>query len=333
MREALENVARSQGYAFVATEISHESDTSILPHAIQQKARSGQKSHVLSKQTGGPPGHSQEYRENPEPKRRKTKSPRLAAILSFCGVLAVAAVIFIFLWRGGFLGSSTNALSIKEKENLNELLYHEIHDADSDVVPQTNIFDIQAKNSEYTVKFNIITDHNGEQFIENALAVVKKSAENTLGFDILSLQRNLPLPVFTAATASSTLISQETNNYDASNVLNDDKNTSWVEGADGSGIGEWVEIASDSLQKISGIALQSGYFKSSDLYKKNNRPKHIRIEFSDGTSLEKTLVDKQEKQVIHFDREISTTFVRITILDIFKGTHYDDTCMGNITAF
>jgi len=342
MREALENVAKSQGCAFMATEISHGADTHVLPHAIQQKARSGQNPDVLSGQTERLPQHPQEYRQNPAPERRKTGRPRLAAILSFCGVLAVAAIIFISLWGGGFLGRGSygntvdSGLSIQEKENLHKLLYHEIyeiHETDSTAVSQTNIFDIQARNNEYTVKFNIITGRNGEEFIENASAVVKKSAENSFGFNILSLQRDLPLPIFTAATASSTLAPQETNHYYASNVLNSDKDKPWVEGADGSGIGEWIEISSDSVQKISGISLLSGYFKSSDSYKKNNRPQHIRIGFSDGTSIEKTLSDEQKKQVITFDKEIPTTFVRITILGVFKGTHYDDTCISNITVF
>jgi len=215
---------------------------------------------------------------------------------------------------------------------------YEFIGADGDAIPKPNIFDVKSDSNGYIVRFNIITGHNGEEFAGNASAVVKKAADSIFGFNILSLKHDLPLPSFTTVQASSTLAPQGTNNYDAFNVLDGNKNTAWIEGANGSGIGEWIQLSANSLQNVTGISLLNGYVKDKDSYEKNSRPKRIKIEFSDGISFEKTLADEDwydeyGKQIITFDKEISTAYVKITILDVYKGTHYDDTCISEIKLF
>ena len=95
-----------------------------------------------------------------------------------------------------------------------------------------------------------------------------------------------PAGYFTRAEASSVLEPQYGYSYDASNVLDGDPGTAWVEGADGPGIGESVTLYSDTPQKVHGIRILEGYMKNQDIYDKNSVPYRFRLEFSDGTVIE-----------------------------------------------
>ncbi|MEA4962438.1 DUF5050 domain-containing protein [Lutispora sp.] len=130
--------------------------------------------------------------------------------------------------------------------------------------------------------------------------------------------------------------------------------TLWVEGAKGSGIGEWIKLESGRIdangkktamtQTINGIQILNGHIKSKELYFANNRVKKIQIEFSDGSSIIKELDDEFAEydksfgeyfgvQEIFFDREIDTDYIKISILDVYRGNKYDDTCISGIQIF
>ncbi len=160
-------------------------------------------------------------------------------------------------------------------------------------------------------------------------------------------------------TASSSL---ESNNelYGPNLVVDGTNETTW--GIQGSGIGEWIKITSKHINEngesqectetLRGIAIINGNAKSNMLYQSNNRPKKIKIEFSDGTS---KIIDLSDEyfdysspdaeaalggdgfmpgyQVFYFENEIDTSYIKITILDIYQGNITDDTFISEIYVF
>src|SRR5512132_331996 len=68
-------------------------------------------------------------------------------------------------------------------------------------------------------------------------------------------------------------------NYHPNYVADDDPATAWVEGAKGSGAGEWLRIQITPLEKTTKVRLRvrNGYQKSKDLFKANARAKQVTL--------------------------------------------------------
>ena len=114
-------------------------------------------------------------------------------------------------------------------------------------------------------------------------------------------------------------------------VLDDNLDTAWVEGVKGSGVNEWILLKFDNEIPLEMIYIINGYAKSQSLYKKNNRVKEIRVEFSDGSYSDLTLDDDtMDYQIFNFKESINTSYIKFTMLDVYKGSKYDDTCISEI---
>lgn len=141
-------------------------------------------------------------------------------------------------------------------------------------------------------------------------------------------------------------------NYNTFNIVDSDKATAWVENeesynknGDGKGIGEWIKIKEikavpytmlsyEIKRELSGLKIINGYAKSEEVYKANNRVKKVKIEFSDGSSITRELEDNNlDFQNIDFGKSIKTKYVKITILDIYKGDKYNDTAISEIELY
>lgn len=58
------------------------------------------------------------------------------------------------------------------------------------------------------------------------------------------------------------------------------------------------------------------------------------MEFSDGSYIEKSLEDNQhDYQTILLDKPVETEYVKITIMDVYKGTKYQDTCISEVCLY
>ncbi|MBB5218972.1 hypothetical protein DYE49_11925 [Treponema rectale] len=101
----------------------------------------------------------------------------------------------------------------------------------------------------------------------------------------------------------------------------------WSEGVDGYGIGEKLFISEADLSKI---YILPGYVSAErpDLYKKNSRPKTLRIT-TDTESFTVELKDKVEFQEIKFNNRNNKKII-IEILDVYKGDLYEDTCISSV---
>ena len=104
----------------------------------------------------------------------------------------------------------------------------------------------------------------------------------------------------------------------------------WAEGAAGPGIGEWLKFEFTQPMQPSKIRLFAGYSKSKDLYTKNARPKKLKISASDKSSFEVELKDIFEEQEFELSLKKPVSWIRLEILDVYKGTRYEDCCISRV---
>lgn len=133
-------------------------------------------------------------------------------------------------------------------------------------------------------------------------------------------------PVFTSISVSSTLAPDNEASYECTNMLYDD-GSCWSEGVNGVGIGEFITFSSNTTQYISGMSIKNGLCKSEGLFKKNGRVAKMRFEFSNGEVIYKYLSDTRSLQNLSFGKTIATTYVKMTIEEVYIGTQYEDTCI------
>ncbi|WP_196889334.1 NADase-type glycan-binding domain-containing protein [Aureivirga sp. CE67] len=137
---------------------------------------------------------------------------------------------------------------------------------------------------------------------------------------------------FTVKT-SSELKASTKYNYKASNISDSSYKTAWVEGKEGSGIGETITFEfAENHPMIEEIIFVNGYVKSKKSWKANNRVKKMKmflddvfygiIDFQDvyaEQSLKITLKQKTNKWRLKFE-----------ILEVYPGEKYDDTAITEI---
>ena len=110
----------------------------------------------------------------------------------------------------------------------------------------------------------------------------------------------------------------------------------WVEGVKGQGIGEWIELSTDSYETpVSFFLISNGYvsFEKPYLYKKNSRIKKMRITCKEeNIDFVVGLKDTPDFQEIRLPKKITglkPTF-RFTIEEVYPGTKWEDTCLNLI---
>ena len=137
----------------------------------------------------------------------------------------------------------------------------------------------------------------------------------------------------TTVTAVSRLDPEDGHTYEPEQVLSND-GTCWCP-KKGSGVNSWIKLNFSESKKINGIDIVNGYAGSEEQYTSNSKVTKIKIEFSDGYSITRTLSvksvsDRKDIQHIPFS-SVTTSSVKITILSIQKGEEYDDTCITYIS--
>lgn len=130
------------------------------------------------------------------------------------------------------------------------------------------------------------------------------------------------------------MASSQKDNYPSINALDDNLQTAWAEGVKGDGIDEWLEFEATNNYDVSGIKIINGYAKSDELYYANNRIKKIKIELPDNTVIERELEDGiPDYQTIDFEKVVNVKNIKITILEVYPGSKYSDTCISEIKVF
>jgi hypothetical protein len=128
--------------------------------------------------------------------------------------------------------------------------------------------------------------------------------------------------------AASTSLSTEAEDYPAEDLVDGDPSTPWAEDVKGPGIGQYVDFAFVSAQDVRELRIVSGYAKRPDLFSKYNRPKRLKVDYSDGTSQIVQLADTPSLQ--RFPAKATAKSARITILDVYRGTGADQTYLSQV---
>ena len=168
-----------------------------------------------------------------------------------------------------------------------------------------------------------IPDVNGRQILVERIEAMSEPEYDA---------RNLAL--FATASASSVLPSDRWGTYHAWSAIDGRLDSPWTEGVAGPGIGESVTLTFPGTIEVWGVGLDVGYDRDADLFRANNRIKRALLIFSSGEQVEVTFSDERGMQMIALARapgpSIETTYIKIIIQEVYPGTRYDDTCLGEI---
>jgi len=185
-------------------------------------------------------------------------------------------------------------------------------------------YSITEKKSKHN---NISYDQSSSESPKN------KNLKTTSNSDNSSIEK-AQLLSWDFTSASSSLDSLTTCNYSSINLSDGDITTSWSEGESCDGIGSWIKLCSNTEFIISKLAIENGYKKSKELFFKNNRSKKIKIEFSAGESIIWDLSDGfTVENFLIFDDAITTNSLKLTILEVYEGSKYKDTCISEIFVY
>ncbi|HEX5734092.1 MAG TPA: protein kinase [Blastocatellia bacterium] len=133
------------------------------------------------------------------------------------------------------------------------------------------------------------------------------------------------------ATASSTRDVFRGIGYEPEKALDGSMMTAWVEGVKGPGIGEWIRFDFSKEVKLRRVFIAPGYFKSPQIWQKNNRIAAAVFYFSDGNSREFRFPDRMEEQKIEMG-DVRTKWVRIEIKQVYIAqSDSEDTAISQIT--
>jgi hypothetical protein len=162
-----------------------------------------------------------------------------------------------------------------------------------------------------------------------------------------NIEIKLPPLMFSNIEADSTMKSKELDKYAPKNMIDNDPKTAWVEGKPDFGKNVklyFVITPTNAGGKMEGdylvdkIGIINGYGKSEKLFYANNRVKKIRFDYwsmkdDKELTLYFTLKDSFKMQYIEFKKAVSMSNFRITILSVYKGKKYNDTCISEIKVF
>jgi WD40 repeat protein len=107
--------------------------------------------------------------------------------------------------------------------------------------------------------------------------------------------------------------------YEPEKVMDDEPTTAWKVGGDGAG--EWIELKYDKPIEVSRVGIIPGYAKTdpcegTDRFYQYRVVKNVKIEFSDGSSVEKSFRQRPQMQFVDVP-DTKTSSVRVTIQDTY----------------
>jgi len=124
--------------------------------------------------------------------------------------------------------------------------------------------------------------------------------------------------------------------YDASVILDDNLETAWIEGVDGDGIGEWIELQLPAETELTRLVVRNGYQKVrddkyGDRYLINQRVRDARITVGGGAPFSTKLVDDRGPQNIDLGGRKGDR-VRLEIASVY-GAKYADTAICEVRVY
>lgn len=136
-------------------------------------------------------------------------------------------------------------------------------------------------------------------------------------------------PYFSSITASS-VRGDESVSFAPENVTVNDGSCWSAVSADN---GEWIRFGAEDNQWVKGVSIVNGNARDNESFQQNARVTAIRFEFSDGTSIEKSVNDSMSLQNIDFGREVKTSGMKMTVIGHRDGSVYPYICISYIKPY
>lgn len=146
-------------------------------------------------------------------------------------------------------------------------------------------------------------------------------------------------------SATSTLASQSGNAYDIANLEDGQRNTAWVEGIKGDGVGQRITLTfsepdgDDKQVKIPfhGLLITNGYSKDASVWSKNGRVKKLLVWLNSKKVCYLELEDDLYPQEFIWTPNLvmvgAGDVINLEIVEVYPGSHYEDTAISDIGFF
>ena len=174
-----------------------------------------------------------------------------------------------------------------------------------------------------------ISEEEGEIIPENP----------SLGAYVYLQQEDQTIPLF-STKASSTLVEADKDPgfFAPDKLIDGTRDTCWSEGAEGDGVGEWVELIATVPVRIKGILVWGGYAHSLTTLEGNGSPAEMEVE-----------IDGKDVGVVKFpppggvfteyvgewrydgdDAGITANKIKLTITKVKPGSTWEDCCISEV---
>ena len=138
-------------------------------------------------------------------------------------------------------------------------------------------------------------------------------------------------------TSSSELKPVGKLDYKASNAADFNHMTAWVEGAEGTGKGEFIEYTfTGSSPRITTVKILNGYCKNQQTWEQNGRVKSLKMYNNDIPVLTLELEDSRTLQCFNIgtfgehNPNAPDWKLRFEILDVYPGSKFEDTAISEL---
>lgn len=137
--------------------------------------------------------------------------------------------------------------------------------------------------------------------------------------------------------ASSCLKPMGKYKYNAENAHDFSHKSVWVEGADGQGIGEWLEYEFPGrCPRVTHVKILNGHVKNDKVWRENSRVKALKMYYM-GKPL--TILDLEDSRTLQYfdvgvlgphDDKAPNWTLRFQILEVYPGEKYKDTVISEL---
>lgn len=136
--------------------------------------------------------------------------------------------------------------------------------------------------------------------------------------------------------ASSTSPPGQTVNYDVKNLFDRKMDTAWVEGKEGNGIGESVNMSFENPVQVDRLGIAAGYHKTREIYYNNNRVAEAEVYINGSFFRRLTFPDEfvsyWEGPYAYdlIDVGMKVENLKLVITKVHPGRKYQDTCISHM---
>lgn len=129
---------------------------------------------------------------------------------------------------------------------------------------------------------------------------------------------------------SSILDPQHGNRYGPVNLIDGDRSTAWVEGADGEGLGAKILLDFGEKRSLAGLRIINGYTKNKRLFARNGRVRRLAATLSTGDIRTFEISDTMAGRSYLFPMPLNIKWIELEISSTYRGSKYSDTAISEL---